>query len=85
MKYLDQDADQADAVPNAVAQLQKKQVLERQVARTTLEVRKQLKQTKQPWKDALANQGRHFHGYTSRQRRTQADSTPETGPSFPPT
>ena len=68
VKYLGHDAELARTVSIALADLQKKKVLERQLARMVLEARKILRKAKKEMVAAMAARGEYFHGYTSRKR-----------------
>jgi hypothetical protein len=77
VKYLGQDVEIIVEVSIALAQLQKKRILERQLARMFLEARKSLRRVKQDMTTAMAAMGEYYHGYTSRKRRTDPNSKQE--------
>jgi hypothetical protein len=75
--YLARDAEKAETVSIALAQLQKKKVLERQLARMFLEARRSLRKAKQEMAAAMASRGKYYHGYSSRRRRMPSEPKQE--------
>ena len=76
-KYLGRDAQLAEVVANAIADLQRENLLAREVARMMTAARKSLQETKKQMAKVMANRGRYYHGYTCRKRRTNPASATE--------